>query len=209
MKRLLLLLTSMLMLAPAKAELQVVELYSQDELLQMIRANTHLIQMKRDDCQLLEDVRAHAKILKEPAYQMLWGDMLMYGVCVDEDVRRGFSFLEAAGNAGLADAHEQLGRYYQRGEFTVVSPEKAVHFYKLAAEQGHLRAQFSLAKMYINGFGAPRDYPQAYRWIFERVYEYPELKQEADQLLAQLSQKIPGGVVESIQADRKFQDEYR
>ncbi|SDI68546.1 Sel1 repeat-containing protein [Ferrimonas sediminum] len=209
MKRFYLLLTTMLMIAPAQSELQVVELYSQDALLQMIRDNTHLMQMRRDDCQLVEDVQAHAKILKEPAYQMLWADMLMYGVCIEKNVKEGFYYLETASESGLPDALEQLGRYYRIGKFTLVNEELAVHYYKLASEQGHLRARFDLVRMYIRGYGAPRDYPQAYRWLFEEVYEHDEDQATADELLSQLARFIPRREVETIEASQKFQDKYR
>ncbi|BDY06551.1 tetratricopeptide repeat protein [Ferrimonas sp. YFM] len=209
MRRILLLLTTLMMMAPARAELQAVELYSQDALLQMIRDNTHLAQMRRDDCQLVEDVRAHAKVLKEPAYQMLWADMLMYGVCVEEDVREGYYYLETASESGLPDALEQLARYYRIGKFTLVNNDLAIHYYKLASEQGHLRARFDLVRMYIKGHGAPRDYPQAYRWLFEEVYQHEEDRQTARSLLTQLEPLIPPRTVAAIRADQKFQDKYR
>ena len=40
----------------------------------------------------------------------------------------------------------------------------AVSWFQLAAEQGEAGAQFSLAAMYYNGDGVPRDYVLAYAW---------------------------------------------
>ena len=60
----------------ALSELGVVQLYTQDELLEMIRANTHLKRVQADECQLVKDIEARADIMKLPAYQFLFGDML-------------------------------------------------------------------------------------------------------------------------------------
>ena len=90
-------------LAPAvlAQELQPVELYTQDELLKMIRQNTHLQRVKADECQLVQDIEARAEIMKLPSYQFLFGDMLAYGVCVPRDVERGWDFMLQAASQGL------------------------------------------------------------------------------------------------------------
>ena len=55
---------------PAVAqELEAVQLYSQDELLALIRTNSHLKRVKADDCQLVNDIEARADIMQLPAYQ--------------------------------------------------------------------------------------------------------------------------------------------
>ena len=57
-------------------EIRAVQLYSQDALIKMINENTHLDQVVADRCQLVQDIEARAEVLKVPAYQFLWGDML-------------------------------------------------------------------------------------------------------------------------------------
>ncbi len=42
--------------------------------------------------------------------------------------------------------------------------EKAVKWYKMAAEQGHVSAQLNLGVMYNQGSGAPQDYKEAAKW---------------------------------------------
>ncbi|MBU2279446.1 MAG: flagellar protein MotX, partial [Gammaproteobacteria bacterium] len=49
-------------------DLQVVQLYTQDELLALIRQNAHLQRVKADDCQLVKDIEARADIMKLPSY---------------------------------------------------------------------------------------------------------------------------------------------
>ncbi|MGL5555836.1 MAG: sel1 repeat family protein, partial [Aeromonas veronii] len=65
----------------AAGELQAVPLYRQDELLNWIEQGHHLTQVKQDRCQLTQDIEARASVMKIPAYQFLWGDMLAWGVC--------------------------------------------------------------------------------------------------------------------------------
>lgn len=68
---------------PAKTqEVAVVQLYTQDELLDLIKQNTHLQRVQKDECQLVSDIQARADVMKVPAYQFLYGDMLAFGVCV-------------------------------------------------------------------------------------------------------------------------------
>ena len=74
-------------------ELRAVQLYSQDALIDMINANTHLDKVVADRCQLVQDIEARANVLKVPAYQFLWGDMLAWGVCVDEEPARRIGYM--------------------------------------------------------------------------------------------------------------------
>jgi TPR repeat protein len=41
---------------------------------------------------------------------------------------------------------------------------QAARWYRLAAEQGYARAQYSLGRMYESGQGVPEDYVEAVRW---------------------------------------------
>ena len=41
----------------------------------------------------------------------------------------------------------------------------AVHWYQLAAEQGHALAQYNLGGMYSSGRGVPRDTVRSYMWM--------------------------------------------
>lgn len=104
-------------------EVLAVQLYSQDALIKMINENTHLDKVVADRCQLVQDIEARADVLKVPAYQFLWGDMLAWGVCVDAAPARGISYMEDAANQGLPAALEQLGRYYAKG--TLVQQDKS------------------------------------------------------------------------------------
>jgi len=155
--------------ASAADEIKAVQLYSQDELLSLINKNQHLTRVVLDDCQLVQDIQARAETLKIPSYQFLWGDMLAWGVCVDADPERGINFMHQAAEQGLAAGLEQLGRYYYQGKLVQQDKERAVVFLREASVLGHLRAQIQLAELFIEGYGSPYDYEDAYHWLYNAI----------------------------------------
>ena len=149
--------------------LKAVQLYSQDELLTMINRNEHLSRVVNDRCQLVQDIEARAEVLKVPAYQFLWGDMLAWGVCVDAQPARGIDFIKDAAQQGLAAALEQLGRYYAGGKLVQMDKKRAVVYLREAAALGNLNAQMQLADLFLDGYGSPYDYEDAYHWLYNAV----------------------------------------
>ena len=153
----------------AADEIKAVQLYSQDELLDLISRNEHLGRVVLDDCQLVQDIQARAETLKIPSYQFLWGDMLAWGVCVDADPERGIDFMFQAAEQGLSAGLEQLGRYYSLGKLVQQDKERAVVFLREASVLGHLKAQIQLAELFIEGYGSPYDYEDAYHWLYNAI----------------------------------------
>jgi TPR repeat protein len=150
-------------------EIKAVQLYSQDELIRLINRNEHLSRVVLDDCQLVQDIEARAQTLKIPAYQFLWGDMLAWGVCVETDAERGIYYMNLAAEQGLAAAFEQLGRYYRDGKFVQVDSEKAVSYFYESSYLGNQKGQIQLAEMFVDGFGSPYDYEDAYHWLYNSI----------------------------------------
>jgi uncharacterized protein len=66
--------------------------------------------------------------------------------------------------AGDENAQQALGERYRLGIGVKQDGAQAVHFYKLAAEQGVPEAQFALAEMYRYGESGAPDYAEAARW---------------------------------------------
>lgn len=180
---------------------EVIQLYTQDELNWLVHRNQHLQRVKKDDCQLVEDIEAHALKIKEPAYVFLWGDMLAWGVCVERDAPLGMYYIEQAAQQGLLAAIEQLGRYYERGILVQENKEKALIFYREAALQGFLRAQLSYVRMLNLGYGSPIDYEYAYKALFLAVIADKKQKQQAQALLKQLEHKMPEYIVRRAKRD--------
>ena len=176
-------------------ELQPVELYTQDELLKMIRQNTHLQRVKADECQLVQDIEARAEIMKLPSYQFLFGDMLAYGVCVPRDVERGWDFMLQAASQGLPEGLEQIGRYYHIGRFVQQDLAKAIIYLREAAAMGNLKAQLRLAEILVAGQGSPNDFEQAYRWLHHSITADEATYAKINLLKKQLADKMPARVV--------------
>lgn len=179
----------------AAEPMEAVQLYTQDELLKLIRTNTHLQQVKADDCQLVQDIAARAEKMALPAYQFLYGDMLAYKVCVDRDVELGVYYMREAAKQGLAEALEQLGRYYDVGQLVQADKKLAIVYLREASAQGNLKAQLRLVSLYNRGYGSPRDYEDAYRWLFHAVVVNKKQHQQIQQQLKKLARKMPQSVV--------------
>jgi TPR repeat protein len=69
----------------------------------------------------------------------------------------------------VANAFVALGRYYTAGianSRIKADPERAREMYSYAASYfGNAEAQYSLARMYLDGVGAPRDVKYGVRWL--------------------------------------------
>lgn len=180
-----------------EAPLEAIQIYTQDELLTLIKKNQHLDRVKADRCQLTRDIEDRAVKLHIPAYQFLYGDMLAWGVCVERDATLGMYYIEKSATQGLTAAIEQLGRYYHIGRFVQKDMEKAHRLIFRAAELGNLNAQLRLVQMYIDGYGSPYDYEKGYRWLHHSIIEDPKVHLQAEQLLAQLAKLMHPKAVKS------------
>ena len=167
-------------------EIKAVQLYTQDELINMINRNEHLNRVVMDRCQLNQDIEARAEVLKVPAYQFLWGDMLAWGVCVDADPERGIDFMRQAADQGMPAALEQLGRYYSKGTLVQQDRKRAVIFLREASALGNLKAQMQLGRLFIDGYGSPYDYQDAYQWLYNAVTADKQTHQTIANYLEQL-----------------------
>ena len=176
-------------------ELEAVQLYSQDELLALIRTNSHLKRVRADECQLVRDIEARADIMQLPAYQFLYGDMLAYAVCVPRNVERGWDLMLQAAGQGLPEGLEQVGRYYHIGRFVQPDVDKAIVYLREAAALGNLKAQLRLAQILVDGHGSPVDFEQSYRWLHYAITADNATHKQIQQLLSQLAQKMPARVV--------------
>ena len=156
-------------------KLEAVQIYTDNQLLELIKENKHLGQVVLDDCQLVQDIEARAIKSKYPSYQYLWGYMLAFGVCVKKDVPLGLYFMKNAADQALPEALEQLGRYYHLGKFMQVDIEKAIFFLKEASAVNNLKAQIRLADIYTQGYGSPLDYPELYAQLHQSVTDDKKL----------------------------------
>lgn len=186
----------------ATGELQAVPLYRQDELLNWIEQGRHLARVKQDRCQLTQDIEARASVMKIPAYQFLWGDMLAWGVCIKPDAEIGVQYMWEAANQGLAPALEQLGRYYWKGILVQKDLVRAETLMREAASLGFLRAQIEWVEMLLQGMGSPLDYEEAYHWLHGAVIGDKATHQKAASLLSRLGNRMPANAIARAKAMR-------
>jgi len=172
-----------------------VQIYTDNQLLDLIKENKHLSQVVLDECQLVQDIEARAIKAKMPSYQFLWGDMLAYGVCVKKDIALGLYYMRLAADQGLVEGIEQIGRYYHVGKFMQVDMDQAIHFLKAAAVMNNLAAQMRLASIYQQGYGSPLDYPALYSQLHHAITGDKITHKKITFLLSQLAEKMPDKVI--------------
>lgn len=175
--------------------LTAVQIYSDDQLLDLIKENKHLSQVVLDKCQLVQDIEVRANKSKMPSYQFLWGDMLAYGVCVKKDIELGLYYMRLAADQGLAEGLEQMGRYYHVGKFMQVDIDQAILYLKAAASMNNLAAQMRLAAIYQQGYGSPLDFPELYSQLHHAITDDKATHKKIMQLKNQLAMKMPAHVV--------------
>jgi len=190
--------------AIAEDDYHVIQKYTQDELNVLIKNNKHLQRVKTDQCQLVEDIQAHALKVKEPSYVFLWGDMLAWGVCVDRDSKLGMFYIREAAQQGLLAAIEQLGRYYNRGILVTKDKNRAIKYFREAALQGHIAAQISYIKLLNKGYGSPYDYEAAYRALHNSVIDSPSVNQQAKTVLSELAKHMPEYALKSARSNNSY-----
>ena len=182
--------------------MQAVQIYTDNQLLDLIKENKHLSQVVIDECQLVQDIEARAHKANLPSYQFLWGDMLAYGVCVKKDIQLGLYYMNLAADQGLSEGLEQMGRYYHLGKFMQVDINKAIIYLKTAATLDNLRAQMRLAELYQQGYGSPLDYPMLYSQLHHSLTDDKEIHKKISGLLTQLAAKMPKHVVRQAKKTR-------
>ena len=173
-----------------------VPLYTESELIALIKKNVHLQRVKADNCQLVQDIEARANKMALPSYQFLYGDMLAYNVCVERNVELGVYYMRKSAEQGLAAVLEQLGRYYDTGRLVQQDKAMAITYLREASAQGNLKAQLRLVKLFNDGYGSPRDFEDAYRWLFNAMVADKATHKKIENALTKLAQKMPASVVE-------------
>ncbi|GLQ73324.1 flagellar protein MotX [Vibrio sp. vnigr-6D03] len=172
-----------------------VPVYSEAELINLIEKNKHLERVKADSCQLVEDIVARATRISLPAYEFLYGDMLAWGVCVDQDVELGLYYMENAAHQGLPAALEQIGRYYSRGTLVQQDKERAIPYLREAASMGNINARIHLAELLLRDYGSPLDYEDAYRWLYNSVTPDKRQHRRISMLRQGLEQRMPENII--------------
>ncbi|WP_299021666.1 tetratricopeptide repeat protein [uncultured Photobacterium sp.] len=172
-----------------------VPVYTDAELIRLFESNSHLKRVKTDDCQLVQDIEAHAVRVESPAYQFLYGDMLAWGVCVDRDVELGVYYMQSAAHQGSPAALEQLGRYYANGTLVQQDRERAIPYLREAASMGNVDARIQLAELLLSNYGSPLDFEDAYRWLYNTVTSSRTAHRKISRLRRSLETRMPENII--------------
>lgn len=184
------------------AEILAVEIYSNNQLIQLIRDETYLQRVKADDCQLVQDIEARAEVLQQPLYQFLWGEMLNHGVCVKKNASRGIYWLTTAVDQGSSEAMVKLAQYHYQGKLVAKDKEKATQYVLPAAANGSVAAQLMLVRLFNEGYGNSRDYVLGYHLLYNNVFDDEATHRKASSLLQTLATKIPASELERAKLSR-------
>ena len=81
------------------------------------------------------------------------------------DYTTAFREFKPLAEQGFANAQNNLGVMYNRGDGVAQDYAEAVKWFRRAAEQGDASAQNNLGAMYNLGDGVPQDYAEAVKWF--------------------------------------------
>lgn len=90
--------------------------------------------------------------------------LFFIGICVSIYKRMVFKNCQNLAERGDANAQNQLGNMYLKGENCTKNETEAAKWYEKSAEQGNVNAQLNLGWMYENGVGVGQNLSEAFRW---------------------------------------------
>lgn len=118
------------------------------------------------------DAKAAAKWLKKAVMRdhvaslHLLACLYLEGKGIAQDTATGLELMRKAAILGNADAQFDLGVLLAAGTKDIpASAEEAIRWFRLAAAQGHTRAQYRLGKAFLDGTGVAQSYASALTWL--------------------------------------------
>lgn len=176
--------------------------YTVDELNTYVENKVYFeIIRDRDKCQFTPDIEDRARIVGMPAFEYVWADMLIAGVCVKQDVELGLDYLAKAVSHAYPPAMIRMSDYYERGHLLPKDRKQAISLMRTAASLGSRAARLAWADMLVRGLGAPAYYEEAYSWLYHSIYFNDYEKIKSDYLQTQMKKMMPANVIARAQAD--------
>lgn len=185
-----------------KEDNTAVNVYTVDELNTYVESGVYAQVIRdRDKCQFTPDIEDRARIVGMPAFEYVWGDMLVSGLCVKQDVELGLDYLEKAVEHAYAPAMIKLSDYYERGYLVPRNKERAVTLMRAAAALGSRTARLQWADMLVRGLGAPAYYEEAYSWLYHSLYFTDYEKTKSVYLQNEMQKLMPPNIVARAMGD--------
>lgn len=176
-------------------ELPLVHVYTVDEINAWVETGTHLNNMTSNQCQFSQDIEQRARKNVASAYEFLFAEMLISGVCYSKDVQSGVYYMNKAAQNGYPAAMAKLAFYYEIGRYVYQDEDRAVSLMHEAAMTGYVPARIDWVGMLLRGLGSPRDYEEAYGWLHNSVPATLVQFNTSDRYLKELSTKMPAYAV--------------
>ena len=107
---------------------------------------------------------------------------------------------------GCRGAGPALGLMYDTGEGVPQNDAEAVRWYRMAAEQGHAKAQVNLGVMYYTSEGIPKDYVQAYAWFNIAAAQGNETAKENLEIITK--EMSTAGITKAQELSREYWEAY-
>lgn len=182
-------------------DVQLVHVYTVDELNAMTEAGNHLEIIGVDNqCQFAPDIEKRAKKSVASAYQYVYGDMLINGVCYNRDVQSGIYYINAAAKKAYPAAMVKMSFYYEIGRYVIEDKVKAVSYMHEAAMMGFVPARIEWVGMLLRDLGTTKDYKEAYGWLHSVVPSTESQYLTTKTYLERLSQRMPKNIIEKAVA---------
>lgn len=105
--------------------------------------------------------------------------------------------IETDARRGAAPAQYQLGKLYRDGIDVPRSLDRALRWFRAAAEQGDARAQRNLGSRYAHGNGVPRDDREALFWL---TLASAQQLEAADEMRIAVLQRMQPAEIEAVAA---------
>ncbi|MBU4231042.1 MAG: sel1 repeat family protein [Proteobacteria bacterium] len=115
--------------------------------------------------------------------------------------------LAVAANQGDAEAQNNLGVMYAKGQGVPQDYTEAARWYRKAADQGHAVPQFNLGGLYEKGHGVTQDYVEAARWLRKAADQGYAAAQNNLGFLYDKGQGVPQDYAEAAKWYRKAADQ--
>lgn len=179
-----------------------VNVYTVDELNTYVESGVYMkVIRERDKCQFTPDIEDRARIVGMPAFEYVWGDMLITGTCVKQDVELGLDYIKKAVDHAYAPAMIRLSDFHERGYLVPHSKEKAVTLMRAAASLGSRTARLQWADMLVRGLGAPAYYEEAYSWLYHSLYFNEYEKTKRTYLQNEMQKMMPPNIIARAKGD--------
>ena len=182
------------------------EMYTPDKMNSIVEnLSLEYVVKQKDKCQFTSDIEDRARLVKSPVFMYAWGEMLLKGICVQQDKDLALGYIRRAADEGYAPAMVIVAQFYERGTFMSKNMNLSEQYMHTAAALGSKSARLGWADMLIRGYGDASLYEEAYAWLYHTTYEDEYSKIKKEYLENELKKHLPANV---IARNQMFEPDY-